>query len=198
MAAIFQTTFSNAFSWMKIDEFQLMFHWSLFLSVELTIFQHWFRRWLGTDQATSHYLNQWRWSFLTHICVTRPQWVNENSCLVYASHIPSRFVKYQITKGIILCLPHIAASHFKIHKRLSPRKAAYCGATRVIPHEHHGVSFQRPVDCWIDSSGWEQEQNNLPSKQCINGDCVGNISATGVKLQSRLKTDFAPCCALLW
>ena len=123
---------------------------------------------------------------------------NENSCLVYASHIPSRFVKYQITEGIILCLPHIAASHFKIHKRLSPRKAAYCGATRVTPHEHHGVLFQRPVDCWIDSSGWEQEQNNLPSKQCITGDCVGNISATGVKLQSRLKTDFAPCCALLW
>ena len=28
--------------------------------VQLTIFQHWFRQWLGADQATSHYLNQWR------------------------------------------------------------------------------------------------------------------------------------------
>ena len=27
--------------------------------VQLTIFQHWFRWWLGADQATSHYLNQW-------------------------------------------------------------------------------------------------------------------------------------------
>ena len=35
------------------------FHWSLFISVQLTIFQHWFRWWLGADQATSHYLNQW-------------------------------------------------------------------------------------------------------------------------------------------
>ena len=26
--------------------------------VQLTIFQHWFRWWLGADQATSHYLNQ--------------------------------------------------------------------------------------------------------------------------------------------
>ena len=43
MDAIFQTTFSNAFSWMKIYEFRLSFHWSLFLSVQLTIFQHWFR-----------------------------------------------------------------------------------------------------------------------------------------------------------
>ena len=59
MAAIFQTTFSNAFSWMKMYKFQLRFHWSLFLRVQLTIFQHWFRYWLGAGQATSHYLNQW-------------------------------------------------------------------------------------------------------------------------------------------
>ena len=33
----------NAFSWMKIYEFCLRFHWSLLLSFALTIFQHWFR-----------------------------------------------------------------------------------------------------------------------------------------------------------
>ena len=59
MATISQTTLSNAFSWMKILEFWLKFHWSLFIWVQLTIFQHWFRWWLGADQATSHYLNQW-------------------------------------------------------------------------------------------------------------------------------------------
>ena len=42
-AAIFQTTFSNEFSWMKMYEFRLRFHWSLFLRFELTISQHWFR-----------------------------------------------------------------------------------------------------------------------------------------------------------
>ena len=31
MTAIFQTTFSNAFSWMKTYEFLLRFHWSCFL-----------------------------------------------------------------------------------------------------------------------------------------------------------------------
>ena len=55
---ISQTTFLNAFSWIKINELCLEFHWSLFLRFELTIFQHWFK-WLGADQATSHYLNQW-------------------------------------------------------------------------------------------------------------------------------------------
>ena len=59
MDAISQTTFSSAFSWMKMFEFRLKFHWSLFLRVQLTIFQHWFRQWLGAVQATSHYLNQW-------------------------------------------------------------------------------------------------------------------------------------------
>ena len=43
MAAIFQTTFSNAFSSMKMYTFRLRFHWSLFPRVQLTIFQHWFR-----------------------------------------------------------------------------------------------------------------------------------------------------------
>ena len=35
MAAIFQTTFSNAFSWMKMYKFRLRFHWSLFPRVQL-------------------------------------------------------------------------------------------------------------------------------------------------------------------
>ena len=76
MATISQTTFWNAFSWMKMFVFCFKFHWSLFLRVQLTIFQHWFRYWLGADQATSHYLSQWWPSSLTYICSTRGRWVN--------------------------------------------------------------------------------------------------------------------------
>ena len=43
MAAIFQATFSTPFSWMKKFELRFKFHWDLFLRVQLTIFQHWFR-----------------------------------------------------------------------------------------------------------------------------------------------------------
>ena len=44
MATISQTTFSNAFFWMKMYEFWLLrFHWNLFSRVQLTIFQHCFR-----------------------------------------------------------------------------------------------------------------------------------------------------------
>ena len=59
MAAFSQTTLSNAFSWMKMLEFRFKFHWSLFIRVQFTTVQHWFRYSLGAGQATSHYLNQW-------------------------------------------------------------------------------------------------------------------------------------------
>ena len=38
---------------------------------------------LGTDQATSHYLNQWWYSLLIHICITRPQWVKHLNMLCW-------------------------------------------------------------------------------------------------------------------
>ena len=42
MDAISQTTFSNGFSGMKVFEFRLKAHWSLFPRVQLTKLQHWF------------------------------------------------------------------------------------------------------------------------------------------------------------
>ena len=51
MAAISKTTISDAISWMKSFVFWLRFHWSLFLRFQLTIFQHWFRQWLGTSRC---------------------------------------------------------------------------------------------------------------------------------------------------
>ena len=43
MEAISQTTYSNAFSWLRMYEFRLKFHWSLFPRIQLTIFHFWFR-----------------------------------------------------------------------------------------------------------------------------------------------------------
>ena len=86
--AISQTTFSNAFSIMKnlkMNEFRLGFHWSLFLRFELTPSS------IGSDNLA------WRQpgdkplselmvvSLTTHICVTRPQWVNDDQILFVCS-----------------------------------------------------------------------------------------------------------------
>ena len=51
MAAISQTIFSDAFSWMKSFIFWLKFHWTLFLRVLLTITQQLFR--FGSDNGLS-------------------------------------------------------------------------------------------------------------------------------------------------
>ena len=55
--------------------------------VKSTITQHWFRWWLGTELAPSHFLNQCWPNSLTHICGTKAIWVNS-----YESR-PTNFVK---------------------------------------------------------------------------------------------------------
>ena len=82
MNNISQTTFSKVFSSMEMFEFRLKFHWSLFPRVELTIFQHWFRYWLGVVQATSHYLNQW---WLVHRRIYASLGLNELTYINYIS-----------------------------------------------------------------------------------------------------------------
>ena len=52
MTAISQTIFQMHFPWMKIFVFWLKFHWRLFPRVQLTITQHWFRYWLGTESES--------------------------------------------------------------------------------------------------------------------------------------------------
>ena len=59
IVTISQTIFSDAFLWMESFAFWLKFHRSLFLRVQLTITQHWFRWWPGAEKATSHYLKFW-------------------------------------------------------------------------------------------------------------------------------------------
>ena len=102
MAAIFPTTFSNAFSWKKMFEFRLKFHWSLFPRVQLTIFQHWFRLWFGAEQATSHYLNQ---CWLEYRRIYASLGLNEltNMTLNPMGHYVSR-TEYILKKWKIKCL----------------------------------------------------------------------------------------------
>ena len=38
----------------------------------IEIFQHWFRWWLGSGQATKNYPSQWRFNLMTHICTLGP------------------------------------------------------------------------------------------------------------------------------
>ena len=66
--------FQKHFLQWKCKKHQLKYHWCLFLMLQLTISQHWFRLWLGAGQATSHYLNQW---WLVYWCMYASLGLNE-------------------------------------------------------------------------------------------------------------------------
>ena len=130
MAANILTTFSNAFSWMKMYKCRLRFHWSLVSRVPLTIFQHWFWLWLGADQATSHYLNQW-WSVywriyaslglneLSNFFLKTYIWANYNTQKLQFDIIDYLLV-YKIASLIKLCLSSFISKTSKYGSRYSP------------------------------------------------------------------------------
>ena len=104
---------------MKMFELQLKFLWIILLGFQLIIHQHWFRSWLGAEQATSHYLNQWgpvhwrlsnssaisQWykqGVWTPICVTQPQWFKERNDFLQSNTaniwwLPVRFLLTPLT-----------------------------------------------------------------------------------------------------
>ena len=60
------------------DRITIQISLNLFPGVQLTTSQPWFRKWLGTEESTSHYLNQNWSSSLSHIRDTRKRWVNSS------------------------------------------------------------------------------------------------------------------------
>ena len=72
MDAISQTTSLNAFSGMEMYEFQLRFHWSLFLSVNIPVLVQIMAWRRPGDKPLSEPMMV---KLMTHICATRPQWV---------------------------------------------------------------------------------------------------------------------------
>ena len=89
----------NCISWMKTFDFHIKFHWSMFLRVQLIICQHWFRWWLGTQQATIHYLiQQWPSSGSSPMHITWPHWVKSRSDQHDTFNLPSfLFFLFKVT-----------------------------------------------------------------------------------------------------
>ena len=119
IAAILQTTFSL----INIVVFWLKFRRNLFLIAQLTVYQHWFRQWLGAEQATSHYLKWWLHSLLTHICVTRLNWYQMQSkfemftCNEPCARIwlqgPGRVItSHNIFRNIVTCPCPASGAHY--------------------------------------------------------------------------------------
>ena len=108
MADISQTIFSNVFSSMKMLEFRLQFHWSLFTDKgpinkipALVQIMAWRR---PGDKPLSEPMLV---NLSTQICVTRPQWVNkmgsETITIIHYNDVIISSMAYQITAVLIVC-----------------------------------------------------------------------------------------------
>ena len=82
MDAIFQTTFFNASSLMKMYQFRLRFHWSLFPGIQLTNIPTLVPITAWRQPGDKPLFEPMMASLLMHICVTWPQWVNNIPTLV--------------------------------------------------------------------------------------------------------------------
>ena len=79
-------------------------------SVQLTLFNHWFRYWLDA----SNYRKQWCNVLLTHICVTRLQWVSNSNLTKSHSLITS--VSVPTEHACAFCIANIRSS-VRFHSR---------------------------------------------------------------------------------
>ena len=76
MAAISQTTLSNAFSWMKMYELRLRIRWSFFPNVRISNIPAFVQIMAWHRPGDKPLSEPMMVRLPTHICVTRPQWVN--------------------------------------------------------------------------------------------------------------------------
>ena len=113
MAAISQTTFSNAFYWMKMCEFPLRFHWSLFLIKDLinnipALVQIMAWRRPGDKPLSEATMVR----LPTHICVTWPQWVKKwQFCSACGTGIFTHFkINDQVIRSAAMFLAYLIYS----------------------------------------------------------------------------------------
>ena len=93
MDAISQTTLSNVFSWMKMIEFRLTFHWSFFPKSVINNIPALVQIMACGRPGDKPLSEPMMVNLLTHICVTRPQWVKH---FVYGS-----LVKHAYSKSLL-------------------------------------------------------------------------------------------------
>ena len=140
---IFQTTFSNTFSWMEIYEFRWQFWWSLFLRVQLAIVQHLVHimAWCKPDDKPLSEPMMVRIS--TNICVTCPQWVNK---------LRPQQIDYRFADDNLRCI--------LLHENY--RISIYIALKSIITNQNNNTSYLAQVNRGIEQAT-SQYTNHIAS-----------------------------------
>ena len=102
MAAISQTTFSNAFSWMKVHAFCSKFRWGFATKVQINNITEVVQIMAWCRPGGKPLSKPMMVSLLTNICVTRPQWSNEDS-ISSCTFIIESAAHYKSVDNMALC-----------------------------------------------------------------------------------------------
>ena len=115
------TTFSSAFFKMKIVAFRSFFYWNWCQVIQFTI-QHWFRKWLGAKPVNNHYPNQGLLPLQTHICFSRPWYVNNDQLraakIAFCDYTSWIYMTYNRE---IFFPDRICIEHYSINELMLPR-----------------------------------------------------------------------------
>ena len=129
MDANTQMTFSNAFSWMKMLQFWLKFIWDLFQKGSINnippLVQIMARRRRDDKQLSETSMV----SLLTHICVSRPQWVNTvvhvsaagncHLCHVLIELFTAKQITNTLTDNDVCLLARLPLTHYGLRHTAS-------------------------------------------------------------------------------
>ena len=160
--AISQTTFSSAFSWMKMYELRLKIHWSLFLRVQLHQPRLWF--------ITGGYLVK-RW-LITTTARARGQ-SNDLNREILASNIfncHKEVINAPPVPSISKCI-HIVYRHKNVWEYQWSNFIYNCMSTFL----HYVHCKDALLDCSspggerCESLSWVDEINNIPALVCLVG-----------------------------
>ena len=151
---IFKCIFVNENIWISIN-ITLKF----VPKFQLTLFQYWFRQWLGADQATSHCLNQWK---LIYWHIYAPLGLNELAWDIYRV-----IISQSALSGVMI---HHEGGEVKLHSCIT-----------------HGVQGRSGQDFLLTIRGTNHTQHNselihtgMPSKSMMRLTNIQNeIAARG-------------------
>ena len=149
MAAISQTIFSDAFSWLKGFVLWSKFHWSLFPNVQLTINQHWFRQWVGAEMINCPSENN-----LEGPCISV-------LCLPPVSHLQQLLVLW--CAQAITWIMNTAPDHYAAWKS---KRLAWFMATNNVYLTRRGMEHR--VVIWLMDIAHTVSMRNTAIKTCCH------------------------------
>ena len=159
MTVILQTTYSNTFSWLKTSEFQIMFHWNVFIMTCLIDK----KRCIGSDNGLVP--NRWhaiiwtsygliRWGIYMHHSVSiesEVKYKNFHSrkllskyCLQNGGHFVPDSMWSPMELLHCFCinlLKHNSSLMFLLHKNLWHKKKHLCSWTKIKIHNLNSQQY---------------------------------------------------------